>query len=154
MGQRIVAKFVLTSVLGKPSSEFQASVDTRRYRLSPSMGCVCCAELLNHVGLLATPRTVTHQAPLSTGILQARILEWVAVPLLQGIFPTQGWNPGLPQCRWILYHLSHKGSAHTCMCLSVCGRYWAFPMSVHLGKRHILGWDKPNVSHLGKRHIF
>ena len=30
--------------------------------------------------------------------------------LLQGIFPTQGWNPGLPHCRWILYQLSQKGS--------------------------------------------
>ena len=30
--------------------------------------------------------------------------------LLQGIFPTQGLNPGLPQYRWILYHLSHQGS--------------------------------------------
>ena len=30
--------------------------------------------------------------------------------LLQGIFPTQGWNPGLPHCRWILYQLSHNGS--------------------------------------------
>ena len=29
---------------------------------------------------------------------------------LQEIFPTQGSNPGLPQCRWILYQLSHKGS--------------------------------------------
>ena len=29
--------------------------------------------------------------------------------LLQGIFPTQGWNPCLPHCRWILYHLSHQG---------------------------------------------
>ena len=28
--------------------------------------------------------------------------------LLQGIFPTQGSNPGLPHCRWILYHLSHQ----------------------------------------------
>ena len=26
--------------------------------------------------------------------------------VLQGIFLTQGWNPGLPYCRWILYHLS------------------------------------------------
>ena len=26
------------------------------------------------------------------------------------IFPTQGSNPGLPHCRWILYHLSHQGS--------------------------------------------
>ena len=30
--------------------------------------------------------------------------------LLQRIFPTQGWNPGLLHCRWILYQLSHKGS--------------------------------------------
>ena len=30
--------------------------------------------------------------------------------LLQGIFPTQGSNPGLLHCRWILYQLSHKGS--------------------------------------------
>ena len=44
------------------------------------------------------------------GILQGRILEWVAIPLLQGIFPTQGLNPGLPHCRQILYQLSHKGS--------------------------------------------
>ena len=31
--------------------------------------------------------------------------------LLQGIFPTQGLNPGLPHCRRILYQLSHKGSS-------------------------------------------
>jgi len=30
--------------------------------------------------------------------------------LLQGIFPTQGLNPGLPHCRQILYQLSHQGS--------------------------------------------
>ena len=30
--------------------------------------------------------------------------------LLQGIFPTQESNSGLPHCRQILYQLSHKGS--------------------------------------------
>ena len=30
--------------------------------------------------------------------------------LLQGIIPIQGLTPGLPHCRWILYHLSHGGS--------------------------------------------
>ena len=30
--------------------------------------------------------------------------------LLQGIFPTQGSNPCLLNCRWILYHLSYQGS--------------------------------------------
>ena len=33
-----------------------------------------------------------------------------SLSLLQGIFPTQGSNPGLPYCRWILYWLSHRGS--------------------------------------------
>ena len=45
------------------------------------------------------------------GILQARILEWVAFPSW-GKDPS--WvgllNPGLPHCRQILYQLSHKGS--------------------------------------------
>ena len=30
--------------------------------------------------------------------------------ILQGIFSTQGSNPGLPHCRWIPYRLSHQGS--------------------------------------------
>ena len=33
-----------------------------------------------------------------------------SLSLLQGIFPTQGYNPGLPHCRRILYQLSHEGS--------------------------------------------
>ena len=34
--------------------------------------------------------------------------------LLQGIFPTQGLNPGLLHCRQILYCLSHQGSPLVC----------------------------------------
>ena len=30
--------------------------------------------------------------------------------LLQGIFPTQGSNPGFLHCRQILYHLNHQES--------------------------------------------
>ena len=33
-----------------------------------------------------------------------------SLSLLQGIFPTQRSNPGVPHCRQILYQLSHKGS--------------------------------------------
>ena len=33
-----------------------------------------------------------------------------SLSLLQGIFRTQGSNPGLLHCRQILYQLSHKGS--------------------------------------------
>ena len=39
-----------------------------------------CAKLLNLVQLFVTLWTVTRLAPLSMGILQARILEWVAMP--------------------------------------------------------------------------
>ena len=34
--------------------------------------------------------------------------------LFQGIFPTQGWNPGLLYWRQILYCLSHQGSPLRC----------------------------------------
>ena len=40
-----------------------------------------------------------------------------SLSLLQGIFPTQGWNPGLPHCRQILYQLSHKGSPKILKCI-------------------------------------
>ena len=42
---------------------------------------------LGHVRLFATPWTVSHQAPLSMGILQARIMEWVAMPSSRGSSP-------------------------------------------------------------------
>ena len=34
----------------------------------------------------------------------------VCKALLQGIFPTQGLNPGFSHCKQILHHLSYKGS--------------------------------------------
>ena len=37
------------------------------------------------------------------GILQARMLEWVAIPFSRRIFLTQGLNPGLLHCRQILF---------------------------------------------------
>ena len=40
--------------------------------------------VLSHVPLFLTPWTVAHQAPLSMGILQARIQEWVAMPSSRG----------------------------------------------------------------------
>ena len=51
------------------------------------MKVVC---VLNRVQFFVTPWTVAHQVPLVHGIFQVRILEWVAIFLLQGIFPTQG----------------------------------------------------------------
>ena len=38
-----------------------------------------------------------------------------SLSLLQGIFPTQGSNRGLPHCRWIISQLSHRGSPCVCV---------------------------------------
>ena len=46
---------------------------------------VClCAQSLSYVQLFVTPWTVACQAPLSLGILQTRILKWVAMPSSRG----------------------------------------------------------------------
>ena len=62
---------------------------------------------LSRVWLFATPWTsIVH------GILQARILEWVAFSFSRG----SSWPRDRTQdllCRWILYQLSHKGSPRT-----------------------------------------
>ena len=58
---------------------------------------------LSRVWLFATPWTSPWNSPgQNTGV--------GSCSLLQGIFPTQGWNPGLLHCRRILYQLSHQGS--------------------------------------------
>ena len=39
----------------------------------------------------------------------SRLEHWSGyLSLRQGIFPTQGSNPGLPHCRWIFNQLSHR----------------------------------------------
>ena len=74
---------------------------------------VGCHASPGHLPDLGTePRSPTLQAdslpsepagkPMNTGV--------GSLSLLQGIFPTQGLNTGLPHCRWILYHLSQQGS--------------------------------------------
>ena len=44
------------------------------------------------------------------GIFHARILEWVAISFLQGVFPTQGLNLRLLHCQEDYLLLSHWGS--------------------------------------------
>ena len=65
--------------------------DRRFYRLS-HQGSQRKWNLLSHVQLFATPWTNSPGQNTGVGSLS----------LLQGIFPTQGSNPDLPHCRWIL----------------------------------------------------
>ena len=57
-----------------------------------------------------------------------------SLSLLQGIFPTQGSNPGLLHCRWILYQLSHNKS------------FWNAVLGCSLKKDRMISvhfWGKP-----------
>ena len=47
--------------------------------------CVCVLSR-SVMSDFVTPWTVAHQAPLSMGIVQARTLEWVAMPSSRGSF--------------------------------------------------------------------
>ena len=59
--------------------------------------CVCARTLscFSCVWLFVTLCTVARQAPLSTGLLQARKLEWVAIPFSRGVFLNEGLNQQL-----------------------------------------------------------
>ena len=70
---------------------------------------LCCISSLSCVWLFATPWTVARQAPLSTGILQARILGWVAMPSSRGL-PNPGIKPRQPALQADSLPLSHWGS--------------------------------------------
>ena len=62
-------------------------------------------KLLSHVRLFATQWTIHslwNSPGQNTGVGSGS--------LFQGIFPTQGLNPGLLHCRQILYQLTHHGS--------------------------------------------
>ena len=68
-------------------------------------------QLLSYIWLSVTPWAVAHQASLSRQEFFSRQEYWSALPfLLQGIFPTQGSNPGILLFKQILYHLNHQGS--------------------------------------------
>ena len=60
--------------------------------------CCVVVSCSSNVWLFVTPWTVACQA-LSMGILQARILEWVAMPSSRGSSQPRDQTPGLLQCR-------------------------------------------------------
>ena len=68
--------------------------------------CDVKSQFLSRGQLFVTPMGWVPPASSVRGILQARILQWVAIP----IFSTQGSNPGPLHCTQILYCLSQQGS--------------------------------------------
>ena len=74
------------------------------------------------------------------GILQARLLEWVAISLLQGILPTQRLNPGLLHCGQIPYQLSARAAlpvSYSCSLPPSRTVPTSFPLSLSLSFTHV-----------------
>ena len=71
--------------------------------------CLCvCVLVTQSRPTLCNPMDCSPPGSSVHGILQARILEWGCHASTRESSPsTQGLNPGLLHCRWILYHLSH-----------------------------------------------
>ena len=63
---------------------------------------------LNRVRLFATPWTVAHQAPPSTGFSRKEYLSGWPFPS-PGDLPDPGIEPGSPALQQTLYPLSHQG---------------------------------------------
>ena len=67
------------------------------------LGSIWKWKLLSRVQLFVTLWNLWNSLGWNTGV--------GSLSLLQGIFPTQVSNSGLPHCRWILYQLSYQGSS-------------------------------------------
>ena len=90
---------------------------------------VCMLSHFSCVQLFVTPWTVAHQTPLSMDF-PGKNTGVGCHFLLQGIFPTQGLNPGLPHCRRTLYQLRTReatnqvsvqfSSVQSQSCLTLC----------------------------------
>ena len=76
-----------------------------------SLTCAAVLCLVSQSGpILCDPRDCSPQRSSVHGDSLGKNTGVGCHALLQGIFPTQGLNPGIPHCRWILYHLIHQGS--------------------------------------------
>ena len=73
--------------------------------------CACMLSCFSHVQFFATLWTVACQSLLPMGILQVRILEWVAVPSSSRSFPpgTEPVSPASPALQLDLLPLSYWG---------------------------------------------
>ena len=115
---------------------------------------------LSHDWLFAILWTVAHQAPLSMGFSRKNTGVGCHA-LLQGIFPTQGLNPGVLHCRQILYHcnqmephstwpfgakdLSGSSSSSSSLCVLGCVRLFATPWTVSCQAPLSMGFSRKNI---------
>ena len=86
---------------------------------------LCVLSCFSHIWFFVTLWTMACHALLSMGILQPKILEWIAMPSSRGSsWPRDLTHGSYVSCigRWVLYHQHHKGSPLTSKVLFKCYR--------------------------------
>ena len=71
---------------------------------------MCLGLVTQSCQILSNPTDCSSPGSSVPGDSPGKTIGVAGRALPQEIFPTQGWNPGLPHCRQILYGLSHQGS--------------------------------------------
>ena len=66
--------------------------------------------------------------------------------LLQEVFPTQGSNPDLPHCRWILYQLSHREALIPSWLTKKCIVKWVLNGIELLLHQNLIYWPSPTAT--------
>ena len=85
------------------------------YTHSTVRAALSCSVMSNSLG----SHGLAGQVPLSMGILQASILEWVAMPSSEGSSPPRVRTQVLPHCRQILYCLRSPLYSYTIICICI-----------------------------------
>ena len=107
-GVRLMCEVTPTVSDGLQPPRRWSPVETHLINVQLSVQCVClvaqsCTILRDPMGCSLPGFSVRGDSP-------GKNTDMGCHALLQGTFPTQGLNPGLPHCRWILCRLSHRGS--------------------------------------------
>ena len=105
---------------GPPGKSIPLSFDSSLYNLDTNPHCWLCSLQICSPEYERISHSVMSDSLQLHELSPARLLcpshspgkntEVGSCSLLQGLFQTQGLNLGLPNCRRILYHVSHQGS--------------------------------------------
>ena len=97
-------------LIGRNSAEAEAPILWPPDAKSPLVLCVRACSVASAVSDSAKPWTETCQAPLSMGILQARIPKWVAYPFSRGSSQLRNQTGVSCIAGRFFYQLSYQGS--------------------------------------------
>ena len=114
---------------------------------------MCCCLVTKSCPTLCDPTDCNLPGSSVHGDSPGKNTEVGCHDLLQGIFPTQGSNPGLPHCRWILYHLSHQGNPFSNIMDAINCQGWDFPGIVVAKNCLAVGTNSPGASEQPRPHV-